>query len=338
MPPLLQKLVEEYGVSGSEAPVRKMIEGELKNHVDKLYADKLGNLIAVHEGGKPKAMLAAHMDEIGLIVKNIDVSGRVYFYTVGSIEPVYLLGDRTHVLGRPELRGIISTLEMTDGREIEKLPKLENMFIDMGLTKEQLKKKGVDVGTFIVLEQEFGYLANQEFIYGKGLDDRIGCYILSEVARLSKAAKVKEMVNFVFTVQEEIGLYGAKTSAYELSPDWGIVVDVSSTSEENSLRLPGSGPTITIMDSATIGNRCMNEHIENIARKKKIPLQMDVSDVGTTDALSISISKGGVPATAIGVPVKNLHTTVGIASLDDIQNSIKLILEVLKNPPKHCLK
>ena len=336
-PPLLRRLTEAYGVSGSEGHVRGMIEKEIKKCVDNVSTDKMGNLIATRNGKRPRVMLAAHMDEVGIVAKSIDNSGRISFYTVGSIEPLSLIGQRVHVLGNPEMEGVVSTPEMNDGNEIKKLPKIEDLFVDTGMDKKQLKKHGVDVGSFIVLEQEFGCLANAGLIYGKSLDDRVGCYVLSEVAKRMKRSDVKEEVNIVFTVQEEIGLYGAKTSAYKLSPDWALIVDVTNTYEEKSTRLVGDGPTITVMDSATIGNNCMNNHIVEIARKNGIPLQMDVSDIGTTEAFSISMSREGVPSTAVGVAIKNLHTTVSIASLDDIENCIKLILEVLKNPPKKCL-
>ena len=337
-PVLLRTLVESFGISGSEESVRNVIEKEIKKYADEIYTDKMGNLIAKVKGAKPKVMLASHMDEVGVVAKSIGPTGRIYFYTVGGIDPASLIGQRVHVVGKPHIRGVVTTAEINDGVPVSSVPKLENLFVDTGYDKAQLKKHGIDVGAFIALEQEFGCLANAGYLYGKALDDRIGCYILIEVIKRASKMKIKEEMNFVFTVQEEIGLYGAKTSAYQVAPDWALVVDVTSTYEEGSARLVGRGPALTIIDSAAIGNKCINDHIINIARKKEVPLQMDVSDTGTTDALSISLSREGVPSTALSIAVKNLHTTVSIAHLEDIENCVKLILEILKNPPTKCIR
>ena len=140
---------------------------------------------------------------------------------------------------------------------------------------------------------------------------------------------------FVFTVQEEVGLYGAKTSSYTIDPDWAIAVDVTDCNDRlpNASKELGGGPTLTIKDEEMISNPSIDDKILEIAKKKKIPIQPDVSDAGTTDAINIAISKGGVPSTVIGVAVRNLHTTTGLAHLDDIDNAITLLTELLKNPP-----
>ncbi|MEM5782233.1 MAG: M20/M25/M40 family metallo-hydrolase, partial [Candidatus Aenigmatarchaeota archaeon] len=165
-------------------------------------------------------------------------------------------------------------------------------------------------------------------------DNRIGCYILIELAKRTK--KLKYETYFVFTIQEEIGLIGAMTSAYKIEPDWAIAVDVIETCDaggEPVITL-GRGPSITIKDAEMLGNKTLNEHLIKLAKNKKIYIQRDVSDIGTTDATSISITKEGIPSTVVGVPIRNLHTATAVANKDDIEKTIILLEEFLKNPPK----
>jgi endoglucanase len=332
---LLKKLIETNGISGYEQEIRKMVQKEISQYVDKTFIDKMGNLIAVKKGRKKasKVMLAAHMDEIGLIAKSISFEGRIKFTTIGGIEPLALIGQRVTLLSKKPLSGIITTSEMLDGNYIEHLPKIEDMFVDTGLDKRQLSSRGIEVGTLIALKQEMGIIDNSMF-YGKALDDRIGCYVMIEVAKNLRHGENE--INFVFTVQEEMGMYGAKTSTYEVNPDWAIAVDVSNTYESKDVRLLSKGPTILVKDAAMIANKMLDDTLRGIARKNKIPIQLDVSDIGTTDAMTISLSRGGVPATVVGVPIKNHHSTVSVASMKDINNAIKLLSVLLKNPPKVC--
>ncbi|MEK6856475.1 MAG: M20/M25/M40 family metallo-hydrolase, partial [Nanoarchaeota archaeon] len=199
---------------------------------------------------------------------------------------------------------------------------------------EECIKKGIEVGCYIVPLHHLEYLGDKNVISGKALDDRIGCYVLIELAR--KLKKAKADVYFIFTVQEEIGLYGAKTSIYNLKPDWGIAIDVVSATDGavGSTRMLGNGPVITVKDAEMIADKNLNNAIINIAKKLKINLQKDVSSFGTTDATNIMLSKGGTPSTAIGVAVRNIHSTIGISDMRDIDGTIKILYEFLKNPPK----
>ena len=338
--PLLKKLMEYYGISGSEDEIRHIIVNEVEKYVDEVKVDKLGNVVAHKKGKKPRVMLAAHMDEVGLIVKSIDEKGRIEISEVGGIEPLSIIGQRVHIkigLKRGQrIHGVVTTPEIIDGQYVDKLPRFEDLFVDTGLSKEQITKLGIRVGTLMLLEQETKTLGNTDLIFGKAVDDRLGCYILLKLAKLMKNSKYDTY--FVFTVQEEVGLYGAKTSAYEISPDWAIAVDVINTDEGSGARLVGNGPCVTVKDAAFLGNRCLNSQLEHISKKHKIPVQWDVSDNGTTDALSISLAKGGVPATVVGLAVKNIHSTVGIASMKDVDNAVRLLNELLKNPQLVCFE
>jgi len=328
---MLEKLINSDGISGNEEAVRKLIQKEIKKYVDSVKVDKLGNLIAHKKGTKPTVMLAAHMDEVGLMVREIEKDGKIRFSTVGGIDEAALICRRV-TLGK--IKGVIVTKELSRGEGMKELPSMEELYIETGLTKKELRKKGIKVGTYVSF-YNCGHttMGSKKIIAGKGLDDRLGCFVLIELAK--RLRKAKEEIYYVFTVQEEMGMYGAKISAYDIEPDWAIVIDVTDADEKS--RKMGHGPCITIMDSEMIGNRCINEWLEAIAKRKRIKVQLEVSDSGTTDALSISLSKGGVPTAVIGMAIKSMHTPVSLAHMDDITSSIRLIELLLKKPPKICI-
>src|SRR3989344_4850790 len=332
---LLEQLINAFGVSGSEGIVRKIITKEIKKYVNNIHVDKSGNIIAHKKGKRPRVMLAAHMDEVGLIVKNIDPLGRVYFSTLGGIDSLSLIGQRVSVgTAKGMVYGVITMDNMSNAFDIENKPRLTELFVDVGLPKLSLIKLGVKTGDYIYFKRKKINLGTKDLISGKALDDRVGCYVLIELAKRLK--KLKEEIYFVFTVQEEVGLYGAKTSAYKVDPDWAIAVDVTNSDDfapDCTIRI-GAGPCITIKDAEMISDHVINSWIMKLTKKHKMPLQLDVSDFGTTDALSIAVSKEGVPVTAATVPVRNLHTTIGIVDKNDINKAIDLLELLLKNPPK----
>ena len=332
---LLEKLVSTFGVSGNEDAVRDLIMEEIKSYVDEVFVDKLGNLIAHKKGERPKVMLTAHMDEIGLISKGIEGRGRILFSTIGFIDPTMLLGERVHIeTEKGIIHGVITCKEVNDGTILTCIPKIDELFVDTGLSRIDLKKLGVDVGMFMALERDLYYLGSDKIICGKAFDDRIGCYVLIELAKRLKETSKNE-IYYVFTIQEEIGLVGALTSTYIVEPDWAIVVDVAEAADAcgEVTKTIGRGPCLTIKDAQTIGNRVLNKHIMEIAKKNKIHIQKDVSDEGTTDAASISITKGGVPCTVLGICVRNLHTATSVTDVKDIEEAIKILEEMLKISP-----
>ena len=334
---LLKDLSEAFGVSGNEQEVRSSIMKEIRKYVDEINLDKFGNLIAHKKAQGQKIMLSAHMDEIGLMVKNIDKYGNIYCSTIGGLEPNSIIGERIHIPTKNgNIHGVITTKQISNDEETTELPKINDLIIDVGSTGEEIKKLGIEVGSYINLEQESSFMG-PNYISGKAFDDRIGCFILIEVAKQLK--NLDRNVYYAFTVQEEVGLYGAKTSVYSIDPDWGIAVDTTNSDDfsESPTKFIGQGPCITAKDSDMIGNKCINVWLKEIAKKSNIPYQVEVNDIGTTDALSISLSKGGIPATALCVPVRNIHTNLGIAHIDDIENAIKLLVELLKKPPQMCL-
>jgi len=335
---LLIELMDAFGVSGKEMDIREIIIKQIKNHVDELYTDKLGNLIAHKKGKRSKIMLAAHMDEIGLMVKNIEKDGKIRISKIGSIEDLTLINEKVGIKTRKgTIRGVITTEEISASLTSDKHIALSDMFIDTGLSKEELIKQKVHIGSFVSFAPNAEIIGENKIMAGKALDDRIGCYILIEI--IKKLKNKKDEIFFVFTVQEEVGLYGARTSTYTIDPDWAIAIDVTNCDDRRSTSSKGlgAGPTLTIKDAEMISNPCIDEWLLKIAKKKKINIQPDVSEAGTTDAINISISKGGVPSAVVGVPVRNLHTTTGLAHLDDVENAIKLLVTLLENPPQICI-
>ncbi len=336
---ILEKLINLSGPSGNEQPVRAFIKQQIEQYVSDVHVDKFGNLIARKKGKKPTVILVAHMDEIGIMIKSIDDNGWIYCTEVGGIDPVILLGERVTIeTKKGEITGVITTKSIAESGYQETIPKMGDLIIDTGLTKKQLLEAGVEIGSYLHLMSQPTYLGNKDLLCGKALDDRAGCYILLELAKRLK--NTGHEVYFIFTVQEEVGLYGAKTSIYQIDPDWAIIVDVSNTDEftdKTPAKAVGKGPCITIKDSDMIGNRCINGWFKDIAKKHKIPLQYDISEFGTTDALSISVSKGGIPTGVLSVPIRNLHTTTGVVSRKDIEHAITLIEVLLKKPPRACL-
>lgn len=335
---LLTELIGLFAVSGHESSVRFFVQKHIKRYVDSVSVDKMGNLIAYKKGTGPKVMLSAHMDEIGLMVSNIDDRGLIYVTAVGGIDPAAFVGSQVHVQARKgKLHGFLSTLDLAVGNYIEKIPKMEDIFVDTGLTKDQLKKLGVQIGNYIYLDSHTCCEGEQGIVLGKALDNRIGCYILLELAKRLKKSKTETY--FVFTVQEEIGLYGAKTSAFTIEPDWGIVVDTTWANDISDVpsRVVGGGPCIVVKDGEFISNPCITGWLKARAKKKRIKIQLEATEEGTTDAAIIQTSRGGIPTAVISIPVRNIHTQAGIASMKDVNDSISLLEELLKKPPHKCI-
>jgi tetrahedral aminopeptidase len=333
---LLMKLMDVLGPSGNEHEVRLEIMKAIKNYVDEMKVDKFGNLICRKKGNGQKVMLLAHMDEVGLMVNEIKGNGRIKFDAIGGVEPLTLIGQATDIVTRKGVvKGVISSKEIHNSHEVKELPYLDDLYVDTGLHKGELEELGVEIGNYVVPVHHTRFLGSKNFISGKALDDRVGCFVLIEIARNLK--KSVHDVYFTFTVQEEIGLYGAQTSVYHIDPDWAVAVETTSSpdSEPSPLVRLDWGPVITIKDAELIASKTLNDFYVSLAKKNKIPFQLEVSEQGTTDVAKIMLSKGGIPSTVISAPVRNLHSTISIASIADIKDMINLLMLGLKNKLKN---
>jgi endoglucanase len=322
-------------VSGNEDKIRKIILGKIRSNVDEIETDKMGNLICKKNGRDRESalILAAHMDEIGLMAREIDKYGHIFFSRVGVLSKQTLLGQKVHIQGKKkEIHGVITHKKLHIGDESEGFPEEADLYVDTGISKDQLMAMGIGIGTYIVPERKTEFLGDGKIISGKALDDRLGCTILIRLAETVK--KPETNIYYVFTAQEEIGMYGAKTSMYKIDATCALAVDVSFATDfaDSGIQL-GKGPVITIKDSDLIANRSLVDSLIKLAKKRRIPYQLEVSDIGTTDALYLSITKGGLPATAVGVPIRNPHSTISIANLRDVKNCIRLLKAFSEHPP-----
>ena len=339
---LIEKLCNTDGVSGDEGRVRNLILKEMKKYVNKCSVDKMGNLICYKKGKGDSVMITAHMDEVGLMVNNIDENGHIHFSLVGGIEEQTLIAQRLRILTKKGvIKGVIThkELHMDFIENPYKLPDYTRMYVDTGLTKQELVKKGVRTGNYMVPDEILTTLGDNRIISGKGLDNRIGCAIVIEIAKRMKSHN--RSVYYVFTVQEEVGLYGARTSIYNINPTWAITVETAPCTDflyqRGSKKGLNKGTVITLKDAQFIANKCLSDTMIDVAKKKRIPYQLEVSDIGTTDALSISLSKGGIPTAVLSVPVRNIHSTISVAHMNDVEDTARLIHEVMKKPPAKCI-
>jgi putative aminopeptidase FrvX len=339
---LLRKLSNAHGVSGSEGSVYSVIRKELKGYVDEIREDPLGNLIAVKKGSRFKVMLAAHMDEIGLMVKYIDEKGFIRFVALGGWYGPTLYNQRVvlHAAEGPVF-GVIGGKppHMMDEDERKKLVKIDDMFIDVGATnREETGHLGIDVGTPITIDREFRELANSR-VTGKAFDNRAGVAMLIKTLQTMKSPLT---IFGVFTVQEEVGLKGARTSAYTIEPDVAIATDVTIPGDHPGIEMKdaavemGKGPVITIVDSSgrgLIADRRVVKWLKDAADAHGITVQMEVGTGGTTDATAIHLTKGGIPSTTISPPTRYIHSPVEVLDLQDIEAGVKLLVAALKKKP-----
>jgi tetrahedral aminopeptidase len=328
MKQLIQKLTETFSPSGYETAIREVIRAEVSPLADEVRVDALGNLVARKGTKSPKGrriMLAAHMDEIGLMATHIDGNGFIRFTGIGGIRPAALTGSRVRfVSGLP---GVIGTDRMTDAT---KAPTLEQCYIDVGAVSK--KDCPVKVGDVCGFERPF--LDLDKRLVAKSMDDRIACAVLIETLRHLK--ETLHELHFVFTTQEEVGLRGAGTSAFEIDPELGLSVDVTGTGDTpKALRMEvglGKGPAIKVKDGGMLADARVVAWMVSTAEKLKIPYQREVLEAGTTDARAIQITRAGVPAGCLSIPCRYVHTPSEMVDYEDVQNAVKLLTALISKP------
>ena len=320
---LMKELVGIYGPSGNENIIRAYIEKEIKNYVDEIKVDSLGNLIARKKGKGKRIMIAAHMDQIGFMITDIDDEGFLRFTNIGGISPFITLSQQ--VVFENGTVGVISSEPMEDMSKL----KLSNMFIDIGTMNKEETEKLVSIGDVCVYNSQYG--ENDNVIFSKCLDDRVGCYIAIET--IKQIESPKNDLYFVFTVQEEVGLRGAKTSAYGIEPEIGIALDVTGSGDTPKAKTfavgIGKGTAIKVKDNSILTHPKLRQLMVDIAKENNIPYQMEVLEFGGTDSGAIHLIKEGVPSGVISIPTRYIHSTIEMASKNDIANSMKLLIELL---------
>lgn len=324
---LLEKLTGVYGPSGNEELICQVIREEIETYVDEIKVDLMGNLIATKKGnGNGKAiMLAAHMDQIGLMVTHIDEEGFIRFANIGGISIANSICRR--VIFQNGVAGVIGyETELDSWKDIT----LTKMYIDIGASSKEEAEKLVKIGDVAVYHPLFSE-SNGKYI-GGAMDNRSGCALLIET--IKNIGSAPNDLYFVFTVQEELGLRGAKTSAYALDPDLAIAVDVTGTGDTPKARTMavslGKGPAIKVKDSSVLCHPLIKKLMVNTAEKHSIPYQLEVLEYGGTDSGAIHLTRGGIPSGVLSIPCRYIHSDSETIDAMDMENGVKLLTKILE--------
>ncbi len=325
---ILRKLVNVSGVSGREGGISALIKELITPFCDEIKTDNLGNLIALKKGNSksPKRiMLAAHMDEIGFITTFIDESGFIRFGTVGGINLV--AAAYSQVVFESGVRGVI----FPEGGLLPADFKANKFYVDIGAKNKKEAAKKVSVGDCFSLLPSLSKLSAKRFA-GRPIDDRIGCALLVDI--ISKVNVCADDLYFVFTVQEEVGLRGARTSAYRIMPDYALAFDVTSTgdtpgADPMAVKL-GGGAAIKIKDASVICDSTLVSLLQKTAQKNKIPYQNEILSAGGTDTAAMQLAGAGCAAGALSVPTRYIHSAVETFDLADAKACSELAIALLK--------
>ncbi|VVB60713.1 Tetrahedral aminopeptidase [uncultured archaeon] len=348
---LLKKLSETVGVSGSENEIREVIKKEIEKYADSIETDSMGNLIATKKGTKqgPKIMLSAHMDEIGFVVRYID-RDYINFTPMGGIDDKILLSMPVvvHSAGKKLYGSIMAKPpHLQEREEREKPVKMKEMFIDVGMKlnktpdkdgKMELEKLGVKKGDIISFDSHFRELQGS-FVSGKSFDNRAGCVTVIEAFKQLK--DFAGTVYAVFTAQEEVGLKGARVSAFRTAPDVALIVDTTIAGDLPNI-MPQEcsvetekGPAITLLDAqgrGLITPQKVREWLTETAKKEKIQHQIELgTDGGTTDATAVTLTREGIPTGLISIPTRGIHSPSEVLSIKDLEGAIELAVVAVKS-------
>lgn len=332
---LLREICETPGAPGFESRIRNIVYRELKNTSSDIQTDNLGNVYVKIKGdsSSKKAMVAAHMDEIGFMVTHIDESGFLRFTPLGGFDPKTLTAQRVIVHGKEDIVGVMGSkpIHVMTQEEKQKNIKLTDFFIDLGLKKKEVEKI-VSVGDPITTERVL--IEMGECVNCKSIDNRVSVFIL--IQTLKKLKNIPYDVYGVFTVQEEVGLRGAQVAAHKLNPDFGfgldttIAYDLPGAQNHEVVTRLGEGTAIKIMDASTICDYRMVNFMKEVAKKNKIKWQTEVLTAGGTDTAGLQRhGKDGSISGAVSVPTRNLHQVIEMAHKEDIKSSIHLLKSCL---------
>jgi tetrahedral aminopeptidase len=334
---LLQELSDLPGVSGDETEVRRYLAARLKERVDELYSDALGNLVAVKHGSASdgaaaqfKVLLTAHMDEVGLMVTDVDNSGLLRFATVGGVDERILLAKAV-LVGKNRVPGVVGLkpVHLLKPEERKRIPDVESLYIDIGASKKEEAEGLVKVGDYVSFATKYTELG--ETARGKAFDDRVGCAALAEILD----GTFPFTVYGVFATQEEVGSRGATVAAYRIDPDIAFALegtvcdDMPKKRDVSPTSALGRGPALTIADRSVIADKTLVELLIDTARREGIPYQIKQPMIGGTDAGAIQRARGGVRSAVVAVPCRYIHSPVSIVSLTDLRHAILLMQRAL---------
>ncbi len=340
---LLEELSNAFGPSGNEDEVRRVLARALKDKVDELSTDALGNLIAFKKGSgatpRLKVMVDAHTDEVGLMITRIDKNGLLGFQPVGGIGARLLLAKGV-VVGEKRLPGVITAppIHLTKPSQRKQVIAFDQMAIDIGASSEDEANKLVKLGDYVAFDTQFQVLSEDGLrtVKGKAFDDRAGCAVAAALADDTYEVDLY----LAFSVQEEVGLRGARVAAFRIDPDVafaleGTVCDDTPKKEDSSPTTElGKGPAITMMDRSFFADKRLVRLLIDTAESKGLAYQFKQPGVGATDAGAIHLTKSGVPSVTVAVPCRYIHTPVGILSLNDYDGLVSLMKAALHALPE----
>lgn len=339
---MFKDLTDAKGIPGHEKEARDVMERYIKPYADEVFTDNLGSLIAKKTGDEngPKIMVAGHLDEVGFMITRIDDKGFIYFQTVGGWWSQVMLAQRVTIMtNKGDVTGIIGSQppHILSPEARKKPVDIKDMFIDIGASsKEEALEFGVKPGDSVVPYFEFTQLKNEKMLLAKAWDNRIGCAIAIEVLKQLKGTDHPNVVYGVGTIQEEVGLRGAKTSTNTIKPDIGFGVDVGiagdmpGVSDKDADSKLGDGPQIILYDASMVSHKGVRDFILNTADEHDIPYQYATMSGGGTDSGSIHLTANGVPSLSITVATRYIHSHAAILHRDDFENAVKLIVEAIK--------
>jgi len=344
---LLERLSNAHGISGREGSVQEIVRQEIGPYADEIKIDCMGNLIATRKGDSSSIMIEAHADEIGLMVKQIDDKGFLRFIKIGGWFDQTLLNQRVivHSSSGP-IVGVIGSKPPHVMKDEEKKKPVEakDMFIDIGCqNKKEVEDLGILAGTPVSIDRAFASLQGDR-VTGKAFDNRAGLVAMIEALKRTQA---KSTIYVVATVQEEVGLKGAKVSAYGLNPDLAIAADVTVPGDHPGIEMRdapvemGKGPVVVVADGSgrgLIASPAVVQWLSETAGKFDIPVQLEASDGGTTDATSIHLTRSGIPTGVVSVATRYIHSPVEVLSLRDIELAAELIARALETAPGYFKK
>tara|TARA_B100000029_G_C17555512_1_gene951571 strand:- start:733 stop:1830 length:1098 start_codon:yes stop_codon:yes gene_type:complete len=341
---LLQELTDVCAPTGFEGPVRSIVNRHLDSLCHEIQVDGIGSLIAQvndRQDGRPNVMLAAHMDEVGLMVKYITEEGYVKFQTIGGWLDQALINQRWVIRTKKGLvKGItgIKTPHVIPAENRGQVFKKEQMFIDIGALdkNDAVNRLGIGPGDPIAPDSVFANLNGSSLYVGKAWDDRIGLAVMIQVAARLQGDDIPNNLHLVSTVQEEVGLRGAQTSSYLVEPDIGINLesgvagDYPGANPDESQEKIGFGPAIFLHDSSMIPNLKLRDFVLEIASQEKVPIQFDVLSGYGQDGAEIQRARGGSPSINIAIPTRYLHSHNGVISIDDFDNAVRLVTSLVR--------
>lgn len=342
---LLKELTEAKGVSGYEKPISTLIEKEFAS-LGVIHRDQIGSVIVEKNGSSsyPRVMIAAHMDEIGFLVKYISDEGFIRFIPLGGWFDQVLLGQRVTICTiKGDVTGVIGVKppHMLSAEERKKVVEKSDMYIDIGaLNKKEVEASGVRIGDPIIPLASFEILNNGKSLLSKAFDDRVGVSIMIEVLRDFQNQDHPNTLFGAATVMEEVGIRGATTSVDVVKPDIAIILEADIAGdipgvkpEESAIKL-GSGPGILFYDARMIPNLKLRDFVLAVAEECNIPTQISMITGGATDGGAIHLYKMGVPTIVITVPARHIHSHSSIIHMDDYQHAKQLVFELISRLDK----